>query len=277
MHNELNKLSSCLLTKYYRSFRHPMKLRIFNKIINFLGNPRLIINYCQDSLISLDPLQIPDNRVLKFGEYEPEVWKALEYYANSSEIVWDIGAHIGIFSIRASESPKVKKVYSFEPHPDNFNALEFNNKLNNEPFYPINIALSNSNAPQAIFQRIQGNTGTFSFCPINTNIEQEDIKVNCITIDKLVFEENMQYPTLIKLDVEGWEFHVLQGAERLLNEASPKAIVFESSVDSNGNPIKIDLFYYLSNKGFKIKRLSRRFNEIRENENFIAVKVKNIM
>ncbi len=249
-----------------------MKLRLLYKMMDLIGNPRVVLKYCDKSLICLNVKQTPDNRILKVGAYEPEVWAALEEYAIVSEVVWDIGAHIGIFSIRAAESPKVQKVYSFEAHPDNFATLQMNNRLNHHAYNPINVALSDSMKSKILYPEKQNNTGTFS---LKSSEESNDaslgIEVQCTTVDTLIFEGNVKPPTLIKIDVEGWEIHVLKGADRLLSELPPKAIVFEAPVDSEGNFEHTELALYLKSKGFKTKRLKRGSGQIYKNENFISV------
>lgn len=267
---------SALLASYYRGFDHPMKLRLLYKMMDLIGNPRVVLKYCDKSLISLNVKQSPDNWIFKLGAYEPEVWAALETYATASEVVWDIGAHIGIFSIRAAESPKVGQVYSFEAHPDNFATLQMNNRLNHHAYSPIHAALSDSKESKILYSEKQNNTGTFSLKPSEeSNDAGSGIEVECTTVDTLVFEGDTRPPTLIKMDVEGWEIHVLKGADRLLSELPPKAIVFEALVDSEGNLKNTELTLYLQSKGFKTKRLKRGSGQIHENENFVSVYIGN--
>lgn len=274
MSKTLTQMPSQLLAGYYRGFNHPMKLRLFYKIVDLLGNPRLILKYCNDSLISLNIKQCPDDWVLKHGAYEPEVWAALENNASESEIVWDIGAHIGIFSIRAAESSKVQTVYSFEAHPNNFATLQLNNGLNKQAYNPVNVALSDTEGTQVLHPAKELNTGTFSLSPsAQPAASGSGIEVKCTTVDALAFSGDIKPPTLMKIDVEGWEINVLKGASRLLSETPPKAIVFEALVDATGNLKNTELAVYLKDKGFKTERLQRASGQIHENENFISTYV----
>jgi len=252
-----------------------MKLRLFYKIVDLLGNPRLILKYCNDSLISLNIKQCPDDWVFKHGAYEPEVWAALENHADESEVVWDIGAHIGIFSIRAAESSKVKAVYSFEAHPDNYATLQLNNGLNQQAYSPVNVALSDTEGTQVLHPAKELNTGTFSLSSAaQPAASGSGIEVKCTTVDAIAFGGDIKPPTLIKIDVEGWEINVLKGASRLLCEMPPKAIVFEALVDSKGDLKDAEVRTCLESKGFKLERLKRKSGQIHENENFIATHVK---
>lgn len=267
----LGKSLSSLITAYYRGFPHPMKIRLFNFMMGLIGSPKLTISY-GNSYIILDIDKVPDDRVFRVGCYEPEVWNTLEKYARSGEVVWDIGAHIGIFSIRASESTKVKRVYSFEANPMTFEDLERNNDINSSRFTPMNIGVSDSNSMLLLTQSICGNTGSFSLLSDSLHKEKDAFEVNCMTIDSLVFEKKIDPPTLIKIDVEGWEANVFKGANRVLTDCPPKAIVFESRVDEKGEIQCRDILTYLKTKKYKIRRISRPSGWIGENENFIAIK-----
>lgn len=61
---------------------------------------------------------------------------------NSNDYVLDIGAHVGIFTLYASN--KARGVIALEPHPINFRYLKINLKLNDlDNVTPLNIAVSN--------------------------------------------------------------------------------------------------------------------------------------
>ena len=51
----------------------------------------------------------------------------------------------------------------------------------------------------------------------------KDIEIK--TIDDLYYNDLLKKPDLIKIDVEGFEYKVLKGAQRLLNEIKPKVVV----------------------------------------------------
>ncbi len=56
-------------------------------------------------------------------------------------------------------------------------------------------------------------------------MKSAEITVDCTTIDFMVFESKMPHPDIIKIDVEGAEYIVLQGMQRVINEYYPDIII----------------------------------------------------
>ena len=83
----------------------------------------------------------------------------------------------------------------------------------------------------------------------------------------------------MKIDVEGWEENVLQGAAKLLSSFPPKAIVFEANCDRSGTILNGNLPSLLANYGYEIDHISRSSSQMNGDprpsnsyvENFIAV------
>src|SRR5205085_647179 len=66
------------------------------------------------------------------------------------DIVVDIGAHIGLFSLCAAQD--ASKVYAFEPLQDNFKLLEENIKQNNcKNIFPFQMAVARKTGQQELF------------------------------------------------------------------------------------------------------------------------------
>ena len=85
------------------------------------------------------------------------VWLIEEYKKENFEIqphdiIIDVGAHIGLFTIYASQFCTKGKIYSFEPVLENYELLLENIKLNNLNYVTsFNQAISNSNEPIKLF------------------------------------------------------------------------------------------------------------------------------
>src|SRR2546429_170096 len=107
-----------------------MKIRLWRIFRQLLGEPRLLLRYLDRSWITLDETDYLQRSVLVTGMYEPEVWDALSSVAEHDEIVWDVGANIGTFAIRAVVDPRVSRVHAFEPDPITAALLELHNRLN---------------------------------------------------------------------------------------------------------------------------------------------------
>jgi len=95
--------------------------------------------------------------------------------------------------------------------------------------------------------------------------------VECRTADELIAEGEVPNPTLMKVDVEGWEYQVFNGARQLLQSSRLKAIAFEAGCDPAGKLADDRLARLLSGYGYAIKRIHRPEGEIRGVENYLAV------
>lgn len=128
----------------------------------------------------------------------------------------DIGANIGIYSLLASEQPQAE-VFAFEPHPDTCAALVDNLSMNNRPrAKAFNLALGNSNAPLT-FTDMPGSS-------VNKVVENENpnthtIQVECVRADAFCLRQGF-LPEVVKIDVEGFEYQVLEGFGDLLSKVS---------------------------------------------------------
>ena len=81
-----------------------------------------------------------------------EEYKREKFNVKLNDIIIDIGAHIGLFTIYASQFSKNGQIYSFEPMKENFDILNKNvisNDLKNVKIY--NSAVSNSNSTVTLF------------------------------------------------------------------------------------------------------------------------------
>jgi hypothetical protein len=77
----------------------------------------------------------------------------------------------------------------------------------------------------------------------------------------------------MKLDVEGWERKVLEGATQLLAIKPPKAIVFEGDSDAKGNMQDPEIMKLLEGFGYAVKRVRRPEGVIFHRENYIAKRI----
>lgn len=148
------------------------------------------------------------------GAYEPEVQKLLADYLHPGDVFYDIGAHIGFFSLIAARLVgKEGAVFAFEPDPENVARIEEHiqrNELNQVQVVPL--AVWSASEQRLYFQRASEfssrNTGAIVQTPTSTGIDV--IEVQTITLDEFV--QNHRPPTLVKVDVEGGESEVLKGA-----------------------------------------------------------------
>lgn len=155
--------------------------------------------------------KIIGNSLKYYGEYSQIEIDLLLKLLNANCIVYDVGANIGYHT--TAFASHVSKVYSFEPNPNNFKLLKKNtSKLNNVKI--INAAVGD-------------HSGTIKIQDFDPNKDDNNygmMKCGDIGVDvKLISIDNcgLEKPDLIKIDVEGYEYPVIKGCEKLLETRRP--------------------------------------------------------
>lgn len=136
----------------------------------------------------------------------------------------DVGANIGnhtLFFARYMAS----RVVAFEPHPRNYDILTSvvaTNQLAHVTTVPIGVSSASGVATLALPAGVSKNAGSFTMQIQVPTEGSVDVPVN--TLDQLLKGHNEPI-TLIKIDVEGHEEHVLSGARGILVEHRPHLII----------------------------------------------------
>jgi len=159
------------------------------------------------------------------------VYKHLDHYNK----FLDVGANIGTYSILFAK--KGMEGCAFEPVASNFEALTKNLVLNNltQQVKVINLALG-SHEHTDVFMFVPDNTGASHLKSIENNDVKDgrETKVKVVTLDSLIDQCNFdpeKDKVFIKIDVEGMEANVLEGAKTFL-KTFPEIIMVMESVHS---------------------------------------------
>ena len=137
------------------------------------------------------------------------VWMIQEYSnsgfdINDSDIVIDIGAHIGLFALFASQFCKQGKIFCFEPIKENYELLVENinsNKIKN--IIPFNFAVSKESDSVKIFLN-DDYSGHSMFLETNNFVI-----VKSKSLLDIFSENNIQECNFLKLDCEGAEYDII--------------------------------------------------------------------
>jgi FkbM family methyltransferase len=245
------------------------------------GYPPLTLAYGDGCWITIDERDWLQSSILNTGGYEPEVWEALAHHATRDEVVWDVGAHIGSFVLKAAQDSRVRSVCAFEPDPLTLKTLTANLALNGDPAIVYPLALSDRMERRTLIHGPASNTGMSTLSPTpgtgmarHVSDHPQDLPifdVVCRTADEVVAQGEVPAPTLMKIDVEGWEYRVLRGALRLLESKQLKAIAFEAGCDATGRLNDDRLAGLLRSHDYSLSRIRRPAGEIRGVENYLAV------
>ena len=173
------------------------------------------------------PLDYVQNIIVESENYyEIEILKELSNYLCENAIIFDIGANIGNHTLFFGIEKKAAKIHAFEPIPQTFSILKKNIELNNlsDIVLAYNVALSNEDSKASIKSFMMSDCGSTQLCK-NTNGD-----INTVTLDLMKFE-NLERVDFVKIDTEGYEFFILQGAKEFLTKYRP--IIFIEIFDEN--------------------------------------------
>lgn len=178
-------------------------------------------------------------------------------------IVFDIGGHCGFIASQVAHvlRKNAPVIYSFEPVGQTFSDLvQTVNELNlNQVIHPVSVALSSSTGFVKLNYSKQ-NSMLAQIIPVDSISNQRSGNEICYapaqTLDE--FCNLTKYPDVIKIDVEGWEVHVFEGAKALMKAAhstaigiciewNPEAITQTGSSTSRLAELLVDYrFFYLN-------------------------------
>jgi FkbM family methyltransferase len=156
------------------------------------------------------------------GTYEPEVAAAFQPHATDGAVVYDVGAHIGFFTMIASKSGA--RVIAFEANPANVDLLRVNVQENGFRDVTIN-AMAVSDHSGTLTFATYGYSLVGSIAEVHSAADAILIEVPCVSLDDFVRDGSSPAPTVVKLDVEGAEGLVIRGALQVLRNHRPVLIV----------------------------------------------------
>jgi len=208
---------------------------------------------------------------------EPETVKWIETYVQPGDVVFDIGANVGVYSFVIDRHSKGRaKVYAFEPGAATFLQLTRNIALNGceERVVPLAIGFGastrlatfnySSTAPGAALHSVdsavdaQGRT----FVPAMRQT------ILLYSIDDFVADFEIGGPVHMKIDVDGSELDILKGASKTLNNAGLRTIMIELEPTTTSAREATTL---LERAGFKLASVSSH-GAVTETSNYLFVR-----
>ncbi|HKG70613.1 MAG TPA: FkbM family methyltransferase [Nitrososphaeraceae archaeon] len=159
----------------------------------------------------------------------------IEYFNPAvGNIVIDVGAHVGRYTILASKLVgRSGKVIAVEAHPGNFQLLKRNLQLNNSENNVItfNCAAYCKDTPQLrlfLAGEERGNT-IYNTVMESRYATEKFVSVPALKLDSIVQHLGIQAHEInwIKIDVEGAEYEVLQGAQNILSNSRDISVLIE--------------------------------------------------
>lgn len=185
-------------------------------------------------------------------------------YLQPGMVAFDIGANIGELSLLFSRFVGPEgRVHSFEASPNTFKRLSEIVSISNRKNISQNcVCLSDTigMAKLHIFDDEHSGWTTLANRPLQQygiNIQPVDTaNIPTTTIDAYCESHNIHQIDLLKIDVEGAEYQVIQGADRMMHEHRIRCLVFEfgqTTFDMGNDPRK--LAQLINSKGYQLRNL----------------------
>lgn len=191
------------------------------------GQGRILIR-SNVGYVVVDSMDYPLASILiEAQELEPGLRILLEKLIEPGFVVVDVGANIGMHTITMSKCLKgAGVVHAFEPMPETAELLETNLDINGCRDYAKihRIALSNTNSRQKLhLGHTSGHHSLYSLDDEGVDARSREVEV--ATLDSVLISQS--YIDLIKIDAEGAELLVLEGASQIVKRSPDLAIIAE--------------------------------------------------
>lgn len=207
----------------------------------------------------------------EYSEFEVDIFRQL---VKSGDVVIDVGANIGAFTVPLAQIVGEKgRVYAFEPQRVTFQVLCGNVALNNlSNVWTYNKGVGKIAGKIKINENLLGgNNGCF-----NIQKCKGEYEVDIVTLDSL----GLQRCDFIKIDAEGMDMEVIEGAWKLIETCKP-IISVEAAYNESGRKVVAKLYnlgYEIYIENLPMFEKNNYFETIRdifiEPENFLSNTIK---
>lgn len=156
------------------------------------------------------------------GTYEPAIQEVFLRHIKPGDVVYDLGANHGYFSLLASTRVgKAGKVFAFEPLPKSVRGIVTHSGMNRiDNIFPCPYAISGTNGRIAITNLADHLANTIIMESPLFSALAPTVQVEARTLDRLA-TEGLPPPQFMKIDIEGAEYDALLGAREILGRHRP--------------------------------------------------------
>lgn len=204
-----------------------------------------------------------------------EEFNLIKKYLKQNDTVFDIGSNMGFYTIWMSKFLVQGKIHAFEPDPENFKRLQKNIALNNFQ----NLVEANQSAVSDVDGELWFTSGLDGENHIVDLNLQNTLSIKSQKLDSYVYQHHISTSiAYMKIDVEGFEYAVLKGANSILINKQIEIIQLEinKTIKYSGKDIDHLLtllnFYQYSLCSYDVNANQLRRVEFKaERENYFAV------
>lgn len=180
------------------------------------------------------------------GTYERSMQKMFLTTIKRGDVVYDLGANVGFYSLLASVLVGSDgQVFSFEPAPRNLEFIRRHLELNRVKNCSVfDVAVSNSNGTARFDFGLHPHLGHLG------GDSENAARMRTVTLDSLVASGQIKPPNFIKCDIEGAEFDALTGAAGILSKYAPVILLA-----THGPKVHQDCCSLLADIGYQLTPL----------------------
>ncbi len=213
---------------------------------------------------------LPEGQITELlytSRFESRELALVSNYLKSGMNIIDIGANIGLYSILADKAINPGgKVWAFEPSSESYSRLLRNMSLNGvTSVLALKIALADKHGGNLVLKRDPGFRDGDRFLVMDSSIQSDvnqkgdsgDIEIVPVTTLDNYFYIQMETPPqfdFLKMDIEGGEFRVFRGAQKLLSQNTRLLMMFECTPQGchRGGHTQEDVFMFLRGFGYEL-------------------------
>jgi FkbM family methyltransferase len=266
----MSQLFENLLVTYARRF--PIrrgKLRVvdslWQKATSGTGAQRMATLKHGEFKMSCDLGEMLQRQFYFFGTYflEEQILRCWATAARGAKIVLDVGANAGIYGLAALAVQPDVVVHAFEPTPEIASRLRETANLNGLANLHVHEVAVLGEDGEAILRRFRGELGSnegMNF--VSHDVYNSDAEhVQTVSLDHFCQDHLIDRIDLLKLDVQGQEYCVLKGSERLIRDDRLGTIFMELNWTRSGTtcPAK-ESVQLLSQAGYVFSKPGKRLN-----------------
>ncbi len=249
-------LQKYLFNKDIRSLKGNFFYYIFYRIIRKFLSGNIRIKICNFFISASTNKNNMSNSLLKkcyFGD--EEILATIKKISDQRKVfLIDCGSNYGFYSFYVAAMSLNNQVLAFEASPETFNIFKTNLELNN--FRNVDHRNLIINDVPGTFISFYESSNDWESSAVHNNFRKNNkmVTVRTTTIDKELLNKNLSnFVIIIKLDVEGNEFNVIQGGKNIILEYEPLIIIELSKYNLNNKNYNFDYFRkFLNDSKYKI-------------------------
>lgn len=191
--------------------------------------------------------------LLGFGDYESDETVFLKSVFCDGDVLLDVGANLGWYSLVLGRHRPWAKVFAFEPIPSTVSVLKRNIELNKlDNVEPICLGVSDREGELSFLYApdVSGATSLKVLGQKRGKSVIQSVVCKVTRLDSFCANRNL-VPAILKIDVEGAELMVLQGAGDVLQHAPIILVELLRKWSQAFNYHPNDVFHYLEKFGYR--------------------------